>query len=277
MAANFRILNQRPVYFDLQGRPASGGYLLFFDNGTSTPKNVYASKGGAPVPNGNRVDLLPSGQTEVDVWGDGAYRMFIYKADDTLIAGPIDDVEIPGGTDQAIPALEDGEFLTNNGSLLLWAPVRQLPDPTGQDGKVPQANGGTYTLVPFPTIPTPPDPEIVVTETDTANGGFQAGVSTDGTKFFQQWGIGTAPATNASTTNVPITFTTPFKAGTQPNVQLTPRNIQPGGPVVAYTNGDATSTGFTAVFDVAEGTNQNNKIVNTVHFYWLASGFREVP
>lgn len=271
MAANFRILNQRPAYFDLQGRPASGGYLLFFDNGTSTPKDVYASKGGAPVPNGNRVDLLPSGQTEVDVWGDGAYRMFIYDSDDTLIAGPMDDVELPGGTDQAIPALEADEFLTNNGSLLLWAPVRQLPDPTGQDGKVPQANGGTYTLVPFPTAP---EPNIVITPGATPALLFQAGVSSDPTKLQILTGTGSIPATGTPSSNVSVTFDTAFS--TTPVVVAMPTTHSNTAPIVLELTAVST-TGFTILGDMAEGNPTQANIVNPVPFNWIAIGTKEVP
>jgi hypothetical protein len=140
----FRILDQSPVYFDLQGNLAAGGQLRFYESGTTTPKDVYGDE-ALTVNNGPEVDIDPDGRADVDIWGDGlgAYRVRLYASDDTLV-WERDDVDIQGGG-TTIPALDSGAYLTNNGSVLQWLDILQPPDPTGQSGKV-LSNNGTSLL-----------------------------------------------------------------------------------------------------------------------------------
>ena len=201
--AAFRLLDNFPVYLGTNGAPAVGGYLRFYEAGsTTTLKNVYADP-GLTINNGSTVEIGTDGRTLVDVWGDGKYRVRLYAANDTLIA-EADDVEIPGGAAAAIPIPEEGEFLTGDGTQFLVQTLLLLPDPTGQDGKVVTASGAGYILTTLPSAPVIPDPEIVVTETAGTLTSFQAGVSDDTDKFFAQYGSGSAPASGANTTTLAV-------------------------------------------------------------------------
>lgn len=269
--AAFRILNQFPVYFDLAGNLADGGELRFYESGTTFPKSVYGGPGLTPD-NGSTVPIGSDGRPELDIWGDGAYRVRLYDADDTLIA-EADDVEIPGGDATTIPALVDGYFLSNNGSLLLWATFLQLPDPTGQDGKMVVADGAGYILVPQPTTPVIPDPEIVV----TANS-FQGGTSEDETKFLHQWGNGTASASGSHRTSATVTFATAYASPPEVFPVIKQTQICAAGLIGAVSVTDITTTGCTVQIDVNDDDDRSQfNILSSVAFGWHAVGTREVP
>lgn len=269
--AAFRILNQFPVFFGLTGLLAVGAELRFYEAGTTDPKSVYGNK-ALTIDNGPVIAIGTDGRTAVDIWGDGSYRVRLYAADGTLI-DEADDVEIAGGDAATIPALVDGWFLTNNGALLLWAEIRQLPDPTGQDGKMVVADGAGYILQEIPEPPDPPDPDIVVTETS-----FQAGTSADPTKYFTQIGTGSAPASGTKSTQATVSFATPFAAAPKVFPINTSGYVTAAGdvqPTVSVTS--KSSTQFTVLFSTQTGEgNSNNNIINAVNFDYLAVGTREV-
>lgn len=106
---------------------------------------------------------------------------------DSLGANPrtFNNIQPESGSGSAIPSLVNGEFLTNNGSVLLWEAISQLPDPTGHAGQILFTDG---TLDYWGAVPTPADPDIAV----TANS-FRAGISTNTSKFLVQMGTATAP------------------------------------------------------------------------------------
>jgi hypothetical protein len=124
------------------------------------------------------------------------------------------------------------------------------------------------------TIPTPPEiPDLEIAVTATT---FQAGVSTDDTKWFVQSGNATAPASGSFTTSQTITFATAFS--TAPLVFVIPTsNSQPGGPVVWNLTSAPSTTAFTVQFDIAEGAASGANIVNSSPYQWIAFGTREVP
>lgn len=259
----FRLLNQFPVYLDNSGRPAAGGYLLFFDSGTSDPKAVYADK-ALTQSNGARVNLDSAGRTEVDVWGDGAYRVRLYDALDTLIQ-EADGVELAGNSGTSIPDMVDGWFLTNNGGLLLWAPVREVPDPTGQSGKVLGTDGTNLNWQ--APAEAPEAPGVAVTPDS-----FLAGGSTTD-KFFVQWGSAEAPASGSNTTTKTVPFPVSFSGAPKVFVMATSRS-QPGGPVVPELTSAPSASQFTVSFDVAEGNVGGANIVSPVPFDWIAFGLK---
>lgn len=268
--AAFRILNQFPVYFDSQGRLADGGSLRFYESGTSTPKDVYGTP-DLSVNNGSTVTVGSDGRTIVDVWGDGSYRVRLYDADDTLI-GEADDVEVAGGTGSSIPALVTGQFLTNNGALLLWAPVLQMPDPTGQDGKYPVANGTGYTLQSPPDAPVVPDPEIVV-----GDASFQAGISTDTTKYYVQVGTGSAPASGSRSTNASVSFPETFGVLWHVSLTQTHSGVTALAAVPAQSVTTKSTTGFSVLFNIHDqSTNSQWDITSPVPFTWMAIGTKTV-
>lgn len=268
--AAFRILNQKPVYFDLQGRPASGGYLLFYITGTTTPKSVFGNK-ALSINNGNRVNINSDGRTAVDIWGDGAYRVRVYDANNTLLS-EADDVEVAGGTGASIPTLVAGSFLTNNGALLLWAPIRQLPDPTGQDGKVPTASGAGYVLQTPAVPPAPVAPNIEVTTTSLR-------VAQGATSFLIQFGSGSAAASGNKTTTASIVFPTPYAAAPKVFANNSAGFVTQAGdvqPTISVSS--VTTTGATVKFSTQTGeSNSNNNIVTPVAFDWIAFGTIATP
>lgn len=262
--AAFRLLNQFPVYFDQQGRLADGGELRFYESGTTTPKDVYGDQ-ALTVNNGSSVAIGSDGRTVVDVWGDGEYRVRLYDADGTMI-GEADNVEVAGGTGQSIPALVTGQFLTNNGALLLWAPISEVPDPTGQSGKILGNDGSNFIWQDPPEAPpAPPAPDLEVTATSVIIG--------DGTdRMLTQAGSSSAPASGSRTTSVSVTFGTPFASppvfvGVTPNLSVvTGIGYQ---AIPAATN--ITKTGFTANFDV--NADQSGADINvSIPFQWIAMG-----
>lgn len=260
----FRILDPSPVYFDLTGKLAAGGRLEFYSADTTTPKNVYGDE-GLTVNNGSTIAIGSDGRAVDDIWGDGAYRVRAYAADNTEIFDR-DNVEIPGGTGTSIPALEDGKVLSNDGAVLQWVDVVQPPDPTGQSGKILGSDGTTLIWQDPPATPSAP---ITVGSTNVQWG------NTSSKAFYIQAGTDTAPASGTYTTSKSVTFGKTF--ATVLHVTISALSVEPGGPIVAYQTSAPTTGGFTAVFDVAEGTNAQSTITNDVSFSWIAFGLVNVP
>ena len=260
----FRILNQNPVYWNLAGRLADGGSLKFYDSGTTTPRDVYGDQ-AKTVNNGSSVAIGSDGRAVHDIWGDGSYRVRLYDADGTLIA-EADDVEIQGGGGSAIPALESGKFLSNDGGVMQWVDVREVPDPTGSANKVLGTDGTVLIWQTPPAPPAPPAaPDITVTSTSLSVG--DGGPS----KFLIQSGTATAPASGTVNTSATVTFPAAFETTLHVSVTLL-SNSQPGGPVVTYMTSAPSTTGFTVGFDVAEGNSSAASVVNPVPFSWVAFG-----
>lgn len=130
---SYRLLDQNPVYLDNAGQPLSGGFLAFYDTGTTTPKNTWSDK-GLSVLNANPVQLDSAGRANTEIWGSGSYRVRLYDADMNQVYQRDNVDELATGA--GIPSMtgESGKFLTNNGSSASWADVRQVPDPTGSSG-----------------------------------------------------------------------------------------------------------------------------------------------
>jgi hypothetical protein len=260
----FRILDQSPVFFDLLGAIAAGGSLQFYAAGTTTPKDVYGDQ-ALTVNNGDTIAIGADGRAVDDIWGDGSYRVRVYAADSTLISDD-DNVEIPGGTGQVIPTLADGQFISALGGVLVAADVEQVPDPAGQSGKWLSSDGTNAIWATAPAAPTAP---ITVGTADVQFG------STGGKAFFIQYGTATAPASGTYSTTKAVTFATAFNSTPVVMLDMT-SNSQPGGPVVAQLSAAPTSTGFTAVFDVAEGNPSQSSFVNDAPFNWVAFGLINV-
>ena len=265
--ASFRILNQAPQYLLADGTVNAGGKLQFYETDLTTPKNTWSDE-ALTVLNSNPVVMDAAGRTLTDVWGDGEYGVKMLDADDVVI-WTRNNVKASNADGVTIPALEDGEFLTNNGSVLQWQPIIQVPDPTGHADDILYSDGTLAYWGPPPAEPEPVDPEVEV----TANS-FRVGVSTDNTKALEQWGRATAPASGLPQTTLSVVFTTAYDA--IPVTMIIPTSSsQPGGPVVWNLTAEST-TGFTVVFDVAEGSPSSSNIVNPVPFAWRSIGTKEI-
>src|SRR5690242_5502537 len=257
---SFRILSQSPVYFLLDGKtPAADGRIEFYEAGTTTPKDVYGDV-DLTVNNGSSIVLGSDGRASDDIWGDGSYRVRVYAADDTLISDD-DNVEIPGGDGTAIPALEAGKVLSNDGAVLQWLELQDVPDPTGQSGKILSSDGSAYTWTDAPTSP------------DIPTGGISTAtkkITID--NILIQWGSGEASASGFRQTSVGITFGTAFSScqfvGVTPTSNTTTSGGQIGVPAVT----SKSTTGFAVAFDTDDFGETNAQFINPVPFDWIAIG-----
>lgn len=265
--AAYRFRDPAPVLDTLLGlTPAPGGKAYFYVLGTTDLKDTFQDY-DLTTPNTNPVILDSNGRFPAPVWLDGDYTYKLDAADDSSIVNPTDiRPEIAPGLAIPDPTGHSGEFVTTDGTNILWSgQVYFNPDPTGSPGDmvVVNSDGDGYILQAQPEIP---QPDITV-----AAGSFIAGGG-GALKQMVLSGTGTATASGTNTTQLAIVFATPFKSSTVPYVSITPSNAQSGGPVVPYTNGAPTATGFTAVFDVAEGSSGNQNITSPVNFAWQATG-----
>ena len=257
----FRLFSRLNTFYGMTGQLLAGGKLKFYDAGTTTPRNVYGDP-GLTINNGTSVQLDSSGRPDVDVWGQGAY--FIEVFDSLGVKqGEADNVQVPGDSGQSIPALEAGKFLANNGAVLLWSGIREVPDPTGQSGKQLGTDGEAIFWEPKLVIPEPPKPDWT-----TGTNKLQLG------DVLLQWGTDTAPASNAKSTVKAATFGTAF-AEAPYFVAVTPilGTITPNGSLVCGTATNLATGGFTANFGLADDDNKSWKAINvTVPFRWFAIG-----
>ncbi|MGE8279025.1 MAG: hypothetical protein ACN6O2_01200 [Stenotrophomonas sp.] len=261
----YRAYNPAPVYLDTLGlKPCAHGSLTFCEFNTTTPKGTWADP-NQTIPNENPVPLDSSGRSNTDIWLDGAYSITLRDGNGVVVWTR--DVDSGQGSAATIPALVTGQFLTNDGSNLIWQDVRQVPDPSGSADYILGTDGSNLIWKAPPEAP----PAAEVTSVDRVV--IKTGGDTD-------WqivkGTGTAPASGLNQTTLAVTFATPFKTGTTPYVGIMPTpGGQPGGPVVWNLTAPATATGFTVSFDVAEGNSGQQNIVNPVAFSWKAEGVVE--
>lgn len=131
---SFRMLDQNPVYFDDAGQPLSGGFLYFYDTGTTTLRNTWSDKALTTL-NANPVPLDTAGRANVEIWGSGSYRVRLYDSTLTQVYQRDNVDEIVTGSGLPSQGGNSGKFLTTDGSATSWGTVRQVPDPTGSSGK----------------------------------------------------------------------------------------------------------------------------------------------
>ena len=92
MAARYS--NPVPQYSNINGVPFAGGKLQFFENGTTTPKDVFSDPAGT-ISLGNELTLDAEGRVP-DFFGEGTYRVRlldsasvqIFERDDVIIQSP---------------------------------------------------------------------------------------------------------------------------------------------------------------------------------------------
>lgn len=267
----FLMYDPRPVYLTLTGEVAAAGTLKFFMAGTTTPQDVYGDS-ALTVNNGSTLTLGSDGRTSVEVWGDSSksYRVQLFDANAALVFDQ-DNVSGAGGSGSgSVPSLATGKFLTNDGSQLLWASIRQLPDPTGQAGKIVGTDGTNYTFVP------PPSDGAAGADGTNAN----VTVTSSSVKWnngtgdlaFIQSGSGSAPASGGHNASASVTFPVAFKA--TPKVFLSPTSSTVASasylPVYAITG--QTTLGFNVAFDSNSSDGSNGNFIADIPFDWIAFG-----
>lgn len=272
--SSFRILNQAPQYLLADGSVNAGGKLFFYETDLTTPKNTWSDEAMTTL-NSNPVVMDAAGRTLTDVWGDGEYGVEMTNSAEVVI-WTRNNVKQSGDAGATIPALQDGEFLTTDGSQLLWQPILQVPDPTGHSGQVLYSDGAISYWAALPETPDPPDPDIVVSALS-----FLAGVTDDNTKFFALAGEDTAPNSGTKITNKTVTFATPFDSlwgvlVTITTTATTPASEIPTWSVTGWTQGSAAS-GCTVNFNIPDDdSSANHKFSTSVPFAYIAFGTREV-
>ncbi len=255
--ASFRFYDPAPVNMNLLATfPAAGGSLAFYDIGTTTPKNTWSDR-DLTVLNTNPVALDSSGRANVNIWLDGAYSVTLRDSNNVVIWTRDVDSGVEDGF--TIPPLAANQWLTNDGSNLLWGTFFQLPDPTGSDGKIPVASGGGYVLQAQPTIPTLP---VVTTDN-----------SIKVNNILDQWGTGSIPASGAQIASTTITFPTAYI--TTPNATV---GIAQGSGVVSAgfigcLGWTTSTTGITVHWDlnITEDASQY-KLTSPIPITWRAVG-----
>lgn len=264
---SFRILDPFQVYFDLDGDFAVGGNLHFYLAGTTTDENVYADS-ALTVNNGATVTIGTDGKAMLDIWGDSAksYRCRVYDVDNTLVKD-VDNIAAPGGTGGgSIPALVPGDFLTNDGTNLLWTVIRQALDPTSQANKIMGSDGTNLIWVDKPS---------------DGGAGSNASVTIDGSGvkwnggtgdlFYIQVGSGTCAASGAHNASTSVSYPNAFKTILGVFPVVTSKSASANYNIIMQVL-NASTTGFTADFNTNSSDGNNGVINTTVNFKWVAFG-----
>ena len=230
--AAFRVLDQAPQYLLADGSVNAGGKLEFYETDLTTPKNTWSDKALTTL-NSNPVIMDAAGRTLTDVWGDGEYGVVCKDALDNVLWTRNNVQGGAGDPGLEIPTpLQADEFLTNDGSILSWQPVRQVPDPAGHAGQVLYSDGSLAFFGALPNIPTLPADGIADT-TSSIRVGDQ----------LIQWGSDTVPASGGPESSKAVTFPTAF--GATPTFIGFQMGL--GGTLYVMTNVNAqANTGFTA-------------------------------
>lgn len=261
--SSFRVIDPF-AYFD--EALAIGGSAKFYEAGTTTPADVFADP-DLTVNNGSSVAVGTDGRLKKETWGDAtkSYRARIYKKDGTLIRDR-DNIGVAGAGGLTIPSLVTGEFLTNNGTSLDWAAIRQLLDPTGATGKTIMSNGTAWV---FTAMPSDGENGKNADVTVTASSAVIGSGSPTSDKLLIQSDSVTLEATGTHTTDKNVSFTTQFKSlFGSPMLVSNSSSVSPSGyaPIVSALNPSTSGFGCHA-----EG-NDGEKIINNVIVSWIAIG-----
>lgn len=257
---SFRILNQAPQYLLPSGQVNAGGKLYFYETDLTTPKNTWSDEGMTTL-NANPVTMDSAGRSVTDIWGDGEYGVVMTDSQDDEI-WTRNNVRADAGAGNAIPALANGQFLSNDGSILQWQPVRQVPDPTGLNNYILGSDGEQAVW-----IQQPEEPEIPEGGIEIVTGGVRWG------NLMLQYGQETMPITGTHTTSKAVVFPTVFSSS--PKVFLTTQTpgITPLGATGCPATPGISTTGFTLNLDVNIDSSDTGWNISTAAVVsWVAIG-----
>lgn len=257
MTTAYRPLGPFPQYFLADGTVNAGGLINFYETDLTTRQDTYSDE-GLSTPNSNPVVLDSSGRPTTDIWGSAAYGVVIT---DSLGANPrtFNNIQPDSGAGAGIPSLVNGDFLTNNGSVMEWSPVLQVPDPTGFASGDTLQTDGTLSFWAAPAAGTP----ITIGSGSAVFGALTI-----------QTGTGTFPASGTNNTSLNIAFPTPF-SGTPYFVGVTPNNQSPTAieGVLIPSAVNLTANGFLAYADTNFTASSNSHtIISAIAFQWIAFG-----
>ena len=269
MPAAFRLYSKLDTQWGQSGQLLPGGYLKFYTAGTTTPKDVFGEQ-ALTTNNGSTVDLDASGRPDVDVWGSGSYFVELYDADDVK-QGEADDVQIPGGEATALPTLDADKFLTNDGSVMSWAEILPVPDPTGSANKILGTDGTTVSWIAKPADGAPGAAGSTVTATSTLS---KIATTADGTiSIAILRGTGSIAASGAHTASGSAAFGVTFLSAPTVICQPTGGGVTGDGYHPILSASSITTTGFNIAANINEGgTGGGTNISSTVNFSYIAIG-----
>lgn len=264
-----------PQYRTATGDVCAGGTLKFFASGTLNAQDVY-SDSALTTNIGSEVSLGSDGRADggsgtITVYLDDSlqYRAQLFDANGAL-QWDVDPVNPQSASGTTIPTLVSGDFLTNDGSQLLWDVIKQLPDPTGQSGKVVSTDGTTFTWIAKPadggsgTNGTNASVTVTSTSVKWSNG--------TGDMAYIQSGSDSAPASGGHTSSKSITFPVAFKGTPKVFVNATSSTFASAGYLAALSVTGQTTTGFNVSFDTNSSDGSNGNIVSALPFDWIAFG-----
>lgn len=251
-----RFYNPAPVFADLLGlEPLAGGSLQFYDKGTTTPKGTW-SDSDLTVANQNPVPLDSSGRANTNIWLDGAYTVVLRAADGTSVwTRDVDDGAAGGAT---IPALQNGQFLTNDGSNLLWQQVLQVPDPSGSSGKILGTDGANFIWEAKPEIPDLP--------VENFSGAIKIGTA------MIQWGTSTIAASGQTVAAGNVNFARSFSAAPVVTAQSNTSAATAEGQIPVFAITSTSSTGFSVQVHTDDYGRNGSRISSAVPYSWIAVG-----
>ena len=248
----YRPLGTFPQYFLADGTVNNGGLINFYETDLTTRKDTY-SDDGLTTPNANPVVLDSAGRPTSDIWGSLAYGVVIT---DSLGANPrtLNNIQPDSGAGANIPSLVSGDFLTNDGSNLLWESILQLPDPTGFGANATvQTDGTTVFWAAGQTI-------------EPGSNSLQIGT------VLIQAGTGSVPSSGATTASQGVTFPTAFSALWHVEASINNSwNLTAVGYIPNFTVNGRSVNGFTLGLDT-NGADSGTPIINATPFSWFAIG-----
>lgn len=258
--ASFRVLGQFVQYFLDDGTVNDGGSVTFYETDLTTLKDTWSDP-GLTVLNPNPVPLSADGRLANDVWGSGVYGAVLADAGDVTIQ-TLNNIQSGADPGLVIPSLVSGDFLSNDGSNLLWQPVLQVPDPTGSAGNILGTDG---TLVFWQAVASLGIPTVTT----------GASSQTIGTRKYIT-GSGTFPASGANTTSVTVTFADGGFSGLPYHVEVCGTGgsgVTAAGGVLIMSAANRTNTSFLAWGDTNGGFNgPGSPITSTAGFTYFAVG-----
>jgi hypothetical protein len=252
----YRPLGPFPQFLLADGTVNNGGLIHFYQTDLTTLQDTWSDV-GLTTRNSNPVVLDPSGRPTTDIWGSAAYGVVIT---DSLGANPrtFNNIQPDVGSGATIPSLVSGDFLTNNGSVLLWQAISQLPDPTGHAGQILFTDGTLDYWAPVPVPATPP-----ITNTTSS---VKIGTA------LIQWGTGSAPASGTTVASLSVSY--PIAYSSNPVVFISPSNdaALSGGWTPICSSTSIGTTSFTARFNSNSWNPSLGNFVGSQAFQWVSIG-----
>lgn len=255
--ASFRPLGQFVQFFLDDGTVNAGGSVTFYETDLTTLKNTYSDP-GLTVLNPNPLPLDAAGRPSNDCWGSGVYGCVLKDALGTTIQ-TLNNIQSGADPGLVIPSLVTGDFLTNDGSNLLWDAIRQVPDPTGLNGYILGTDG---TLVLWQALSSLNIPTIEQTGNALTLGPMKI-----------QWGTGSAPTTGFRQVTGTVTFGDAFSSSpVYIGVMPTSTAVCAGSQLAVPTIINRSPTGFGVQFDSDDFGQTNAVFIAPVPFDWFALG-----